>query len=216
MKPMMKPMMKVVGCLFASLWLASCAGDQAGGPDQRQARASSTAATANIQGALADDTAVTDPADALINAPADAPAVRPEPLPDNNSSPRLAKTEPPRVVGKPDPSLREAPRPTPELQQLLGLDRAGLSDLLGKPTLLRREASAEVWQYGTAQCVLHLFLYRDSAEGSFQVVHIDAVSRGPSGILRTTGMLTLSSRKLFQQQCFGHLLRRAVVLNKTS
>jgi hypothetical protein len=44
-----------------------------------------------------------------------------------------------------------------------GLDATAAERLLGEPSLIRREAPAEVWQYRTAACVLDLFLYEGAA-----------------------------------------------------
>jgi hypothetical protein len=47
--------------------------------------------------------------------------------------------------------------------QLMGLAPAGLDRLLGRPSLLRSEPPAQVWQYTAADCVLDVFLYTDAA-----------------------------------------------------
>lgn len=59
-------------------------------------------------------------------------------------------------------------------QQLLGMDGTALNDLLGQPTLVRREGEAEIWQYRGDECVLDLFLYG----GMRQVEHVDLRDRG--------------------------------------
>lgn len=59
-------------------------------------------------------------------------------------------------------------------QQLLGMDSAALSDLLGEPALVRREGDAEIWQYRADECVLDVFLYG----GMRQVEHVDLRDRG--------------------------------------
>lgn len=58
-------------------------------------------------------------------------------------------------------------------QQLLGMDSAALSDLLGQPLVVRREGEAEIWQYRADECVLDLFLYG----GMRQVEHVDLRDR---------------------------------------
>ncbi len=107
------------------------------------------------------------------------------------------------------PAAKPAPRPIPDLQQLVGMNRGGLSGLLGKPTLWRSDPPAEVWQYSAAQCVLHIFLYDDAAEGRFLVSHVDVVRRQQRGI-RTTG----SSARSMQQECFGRVLHRVTAQNQ--
>ena len=43
--------------------------------------------------------------------------------------------------------------------RLMGLDRDGLTAVLGEPALIRREAPAEIWQYLTEGCVFDVVLY---------------------------------------------------------
>lgn len=62
-------------------------------------------------------------------------------------------------------------------EELLGLDVDEVAARLGKPTLIRREGAAEVWQYRRANCVLDLFLYG----GRKQVEHVDLRDRGDAG-----------------------------------
>lgn len=66
------------------------------------------------------------------------------------------------------------PRVNEDPQQLMGLDRATLSEKLGKPALIRRDGDAEVWQYRADRCVLDLFLYGMNKK----VEHIDLRNRG--------------------------------------
>lgn len=60
--------------------------------------------------------------------------------------------------------------------QLLGMTSDTLGEILGKPTLVRRDGGAEVWQYRSEACVLDLFLYG----GMKQVEHVDLRDRGDS------------------------------------
>ena len=62
-------------------------------------------------------------------------------------------------------------------QQLMGLDRAMLSEKLGEPELIRRDGDAEVWQYRADRCVLDLFLYGQDK----RVEHVDLRNRGDGG-----------------------------------
>lgn len=61
---------------------------------------------------------------------------------------------------------------TPE--HLSGLDETALGELLGQPTVIRREAAAEIWQYRTGACVLDLFLYAEPPEADGRVTHLEA------------------------------------------
>lgn len=58
--------------------------------------------------------------------------------------------------------------------KLVGLDLDTIHDLLGDPALVRRDGSAEVWQYRSASCVLDLFIYGPPKA----VAHVDLRDRG--------------------------------------
>ena len=45
--------------------------------------------------------------------------------------------------------------------------------LLGRPSLRREEPSSEVWQYAAGPCVLHVFLYAESAQTGLHVSHYE-------------------------------------------
>lgn len=79
-----------------------------------------------------------------------------------------------------------APRPAPQVtarppapppinddpNQLMGLDRGGVSALLGEPDLVRREDPAEIWQYVTAGCVFDVVLYDSGSR--YRVTYLEA------------------------------------------
>ncbi len=76
-------------------------------------------------------------------------------------------------------------------QQLLGLAGAVVSLQLGVPSLIRRDGTAEIWQYRATACILDVFLY---ASGDEQVVrHVELRSRNAS--------------KEPHQRCFAELLK---------
>ena len=54
----------------------------------------------------------------------------------------------------------------------MGLDRSGLTALLGKPDLVRREKPAEIWQYLGSDCVFDVVLY-DSGQ-HYRVTYLEA------------------------------------------
>jgi len=72
---------------------------------------------------------------------------------------------------QPEPAAPVSPMPAPapkvaalppindDPAQLMGLDRDGVSALLGTPDLIRREAPAEIWQYVGGDCVFDVVLY---------------------------------------------------------
>ncbi len=79
-------------------------------------------------------------------------------------------------TGPKPPILAAAPAAKPAIDHdpkaLIGLDRSGLSKLLGEPRLVRRESPAEIWQYVGAECVFDVFLYEE--KGAFKVIHAEA------------------------------------------
>ena len=57
-------------------------------------------------------------------------------------------------------------------EQLMGLGREDLGALLGKPSLVRREIPAEIWQYEAKDCIFDVFLYDES--GRYRVSYLEA------------------------------------------
>ncbi len=86
------------------------------------------------------------------------------------------------------PPAAPPPEP-PKLEELRGLDAGQLTQLLGKPTLLRDEATAQMWQYRGETCVLHLFLYPGSgtAGGEKRVQYVEARPRQTGAPAATAG-----------------------------
>lgn len=71
---------------------------------------------------------------------------------------------------------RALPAETPTPKQLVGLSRDEVQSLLGFPWLLKREGTAELWQYRVTSCVLDLFLLGpDPSE--LKVSHVELRSR---------------------------------------
>jgi len=221
---MAKTGIRVVCPLALILWLAACAGDQVAVPRSFETVAKPVAKAQGLpgpQGAVVgvssnrhDDTAIPDGVrqPALKTPQAQPQAIKPILTPAAKRPASLPKPPPAKV-----PPL--IPIPTPDLRQLVGLDRGELSALLGKPILRRNEHPAEVWQYGAGQCVLHVFLYADGASGPYRVSHIDAVPRQQSVV--KVGAITGSQaagvdRDIgFSQNCFGQLLNRSTAQNET-
>ncbi len=71
----------------------------------------------------------------------------------------------------------QAVRPVASLPPggLVGQPGATLTPYLGEPSLKRSEPPAEIWQYATPDCLLFLFLYRESQ--GMTVKHLDARDR---------------------------------------
>ena len=77
-------------------------------------------------------------------------------------------------------AIRSTDRPsTFDADRLDGLDGTSLANLLGQPSLLRRDGDAEIWQYVDDTCILDLFLY---AEGGRKAVdYVEARGLNGSG-----------------------------------
>jgi len=133
---------------------------------------------------------------------------------DTVSSVRTAtQIHPPASVSRENsPSL-----PTPDISKMIGLNSIDLSHQLGKPFSVRREADAEVWQYRTANCVLHLFLYRDAINKlPYRVVHMEANHRNRINNVRAGVDLNSLDQKKLLKFCFGRLFYQAKVLDNPS
>jgi len=89
----------------------------------------------------------------------------------------IASTEaPPPVQAKNVNLTRGRPAEIPAPKQLIGLNRDEVQSLLGFPWLLKREGTAELWQYRVPSCVLDLFLLGPDP-GDLKVSHVELRSR---------------------------------------
>ena len=194
----------VAVCLATTcIVLASCAGQKATGPDQQK--------ISSLGSIRQDKNTVSNPLE---------PAATVHSKSRQPSQPSDTEGPVKPTVGIAPPAInsgqKATPQPAPDARQLVGLNGDGLTHLLGKPALLRQEAEVEVWQYRTADCVLHLFLYRDVANSSRRVVHVEAVHSVRSGALSGNAGSALLVQKTLLQSCFGRLLHQATALNKSS
>ncbi len=82
--------------------------------------------------------------------------------------------------------------------QVVGMLPRELRSLLGRPEFVRRDMTAEVWQYRRDRCVVDLFLYDDGAGTDQRVVHYDVrpLRHDASGLSENA-----------QRGCFAQLLR---------
>ncbi len=194
----------VAVCLATTcIALASCAGQKATSPDQQN--------ISSLGSILQEKNKVSNPLEpaATVHSKSNQPS-RPSDI-EGSVKPTVGIAPPAINSGQ-----KAAPRPAPDARQLVGLSGDGLTHLLGKPALLRQEAEVEVWQYRTANCVLHLFLYRDVANSSRRVVHVEAVHSVRSGAVSGNAGSALLVQKTLLQSCFGRLLHQATALNKSS
>ena len=54
----------------------------------------------------------------------------------------------------------------------IGIDDVALSNALGKPKQVRKDAPAEIWQYFGADCVVDFYLY--DSDGTLKVAYMEA------------------------------------------
>ncbi len=65
-----------------------------------------------------------------------------------------------------------APMLSTDPAAFIGIDDVALSNALGKPKQVRKDAPAEIWQYFGADCVVDFYLY--DSEGSLKVAYMEA------------------------------------------
>lgn len=63
--------------------------------------------------------------------------------------------------------------PVAGVRGLVGLSRDALGARLGQAGFVRRDGPAEVWRYRGRDCLLDVFVYRET-DGAQRVAHIDA------------------------------------------
>ncbi len=145
--------------------------------------------------AIAESAMVAEAAEKTGGAPYVAPKpvktepAKAEPAKTEATGPQVAKVEPPKPdapVEKPaEPQVpaqnvnltrAKPPVETPTPKQLIGLSRDEVQSLLGFPWLLKREGTAELWQYRVTSCVLDLFLLGPDP-GDLKVSHVELRSR---------------------------------------
>ena len=79
-------------------------------------------------------------------------------------------------------------------KKLVGLSPGKLADRIGSPGFVRRDGSAEIWQYLAEACILDVFLYRDK-----DVLAVDYVE------LRGRGASQQSRRDCYREMLRAHL-----------
>ena len=108
---------------------------------------------------------------------AEAPAATTQPS-DAQAAPEIAALPPEPVIDD-DPA------------RVLGLGPDQLTEILGRPELMRREPPAEIWQYRGESCVFDVFLYEEA--GVVRVTYLEARDE--------------SAERIAERSCFNQLLR---------
>ncbi len=85
----------------------------------------------------------------------------------------------------------------PDPTQVVGMVQTDLRRLMGEPSLVRTEATAEVWQYRSAGCVMDLFLYRNGRGSGREVVYFEVRDVREGQRLSETAA----------RYCFGHIIQ---------
>ena len=131
------------------------------------------------------------PAAATAKAPAQPePAPRPRPAFEPGSA-RAPQLEMPEVDRQNLLVMSSEGLPGPE--RLLGMDRDGVTALLGPPAFTRRDDPARVWQYGTRSCLLDVFLYQE--KDALRVAHVEVRSRSVIAVSEKECFLGLLTRR---------------------
>ncbi len=102
------------------------------------------------------------------------------------------------------PIIDPAPTPPPSVEayeppdptQVVGMQQYEVLNLLGQPSLVRTEATAEVWQYKHSGCVLDLFLYQNGRPDVSEVVYFELRDLEEGQHLS----------EMAARYCFGHIL----------
>ncbi len=86
------------------------------------------------------------------------------------------RLEPYRASPPVRPAIGRSPLALPELPPrvaLVGIRAGELEQILGRPSLRRREPPAEYWRYSFTGCILDVFLYRSSEAAIPKVVYFE-------------------------------------------
>lgn len=97
---------------------------------------------------------------AACGAPGPQPAETPQPTP----KPETGLTEKPAAL----------PESLPDAGRLLGLEPRQIQDVLGTPSLVRREDAAQVMQFKNGNCVLDIIFYEETPGGAFLSQHLSS------------------------------------------
>ena len=157
----LKPVFRLAAVAFA-FTMAACAGPPPGTPPP------STSGVETAKAGIETPVEATRRGALMPKAPApEAPAPPKAPAP---KAPAKAKKNIPETP--PPPETRTANvAPPVNPRRIMGLTRAQLSDLLGKPHFRRRDVPAEIWQYRHPECIIDVFLYQ-SGDG-YRVLHFE-------------------------------------------
>jgi hypothetical protein len=84
----------------------------------------------------------------------------------------MAELRPSALEAKTSPTQPNRLALAADPARLIGLDPRKLAALLGRPTLVRRDPPAQIWQFHDRYCILDVFLY-DRRSG-LEVTYVEA------------------------------------------
>jgi hypothetical protein len=112
----------------------------------------------------------------------------------------LKKAQPPVIASIPEVTepVVEPEKPMELLEPtiLVGKSSEEILEILGEPTLRRKDSPAEVWQYLTEECALHLFFYPAKTGEIMEMNHI-----------AINGRSLTNQGKIDSKKCFNDHLR---------
>lgn len=114
------------------------------------------------------------------------------PQPQPHPAPPLdpALTEPAAKPSAPRPAPEPDPEP-PAAAVLMGVTPAQVQDILGTPTLVRRENTVQVMQFEAEDCVLDVTLYEEAPGAPFRTQYVEARRRDGTEIAPQDCLATL-------------------------
>lgn len=131
-------------------------------------------------------------ANAAAPAPAEIPETAAAETSQSATAPKATPLAATQAVAHGDTILPTAARLSGDPKELLGLDHTALRRVLGKPTQMRNETIAQVWQYVTGDCVVDLYLY--DQDGALKVTYVEARSRSAEPTPTTRCLKSLLER----------------------
>ncbi len=114
------------------------------------------------------------------------------PAPQAAADPATTAPNTETAAAPPPEEAYEPPDPT----QVVGMRQHEVLRLLGEPSLIRTESTAEVWQYKHSGCVMDLFLYQNGQPNVSEVVYFELRDLEVGQHLP----------EMAARYCFGHML----------
>ena len=125
-------------------------------------------------------------------------------FPDRINAHEAAYTPAAGYIARAQGFIAEAP------ENLMMLTQQEIGYLFGKPTLHRKDADAEVWQYKTSGCVVDFYFYNEKGhQGQSPLSYVDIRLKDemvPGSALRTRPLETSET-----SDCLSHVVSRELI-----